>query len=218
MKPGTARKAFAYEVNSFSLPPDEIKDGLLKSRRDLEREFTAVRKVYFPRWDRARRWRCRFHSAAMAGVGCEGLCDCERKIIYIPNNTEDLIAALIHEICHAVTPSTTHGRPWQERMLKAASVADRTRQSRLAEFLRKEVVSYQRDAEVITRKGIYYEIEECVSDLKRIPSFRTVVKRVAQRNVMTVEQFLKRLPRAKAVYDRAVTFKRGFARSSGNWS
>jgi hypothetical protein len=152
----------------------------------------------------------------MAGVGCEGLCDCERKIIYIPSNTEDLIAVLIHEICHAVTPSTNHGQPWQERMLKAATVAQRTGQSRLAEFLRKEVVSYQRDAEVITPKAIYCEIADCVSDLKGIPSFRTVVKLVAQRNVMTVEKFLKRLPRAKRVYDKAISFKRGVARSLRN--
>ena len=143
-----------------------IKNDLLISRSDLAREYAAVRKVYFPKWDGMRRWRCRFLRPTMAGVGCEGLCDCERRIIYIPTNTENLIAVLIHEICHVVTPSANHGRPWQQRMLKAATVADRAGQSRLAKFLRKEVTSYQQDAEVKTKKAIYSEIEDCVSDLK----------------------------------------------------
>jgi hypothetical protein len=186
-----------------------VKDDLLISRRDLEREFTAVRKVYFPKWDRMRRWRCRFLRPAMAGVGCTGLCDCEKRIIYIPTNTENLIAVLIHEICHAVTPSANHGRPWQKRMLKAADVANWRGRSQLADFLREEVVSYARKAEVKTKKAIYSEIEECVLDLQGISSFRTVVKLVAQRNVMTAKEFLKRFPRAKAVYDEAVQFKRG---------
>jgi hypothetical protein len=84
-----------------------------------------------------------------------------------------------------------------------------TPDQQLAEFLRNEVVSYQKDADVVTPQAIYCEIEECVFDDKGIPSFRTVVKLVAQRYLMTAEPFLKRLPRAKAVYDKAVTLKRG---------
>ena len=185
-----------------------IKSDLLISRSDLAREFTTVRKVYFPKWDRMRRWRCHFLRATMVTSDCHGHCDDEKKIIYVSKNAEDLIALLIHEICHALTSSANHGRTWQERMLKAAKVADRIGHSRLAEFLRQEVVNYQR-AEVKSRKAIYCEIQEWVSALKGIPSFRTVVKLVAQWNVMTVKQFLKRLPRAKAVYDEEVQFKRG---------
>jgi hypothetical protein len=102
-------------------------------------------------------------------------------------------------------------------MLKAATEADRTGQFGLAEFLRKEVMSYQQDAEVITSGAIYCEIKDCVSELKGIPSFHSVVKEVARRNVMTVEKFLKRYPRAKKVYEEAVTLKRELARSSENW-
>jgi hypothetical protein len=131
----------------------------------------------------------------------------KKKIIYVSKDDEDLIAFLIHEICHAVTPSTNHGRPWQERMLKAATMAEQTGQSRLAEFLRDEVVSYQQHAEVITPKGIYCAIEDCVSDLKGIPSFRSVVTLVAKSYVMTAKKFLERYPRAKRVYDEAVSLK-----------
>jgi hypothetical protein len=92
----------------------------------------------------------------------------------------------------------------KQRMLKVATVADRTGQSGLAKFLRKEIESYQRDAEIITRKAIYCDIEECVSDLTGIPRFPTVAKLVAQRNLMTIDKFLKRYPRAETVYDEAV--------------
>ena len=186
-----------------------IKDELLKSRRDLKREFTAVRNAYFPKWDRIRRWKCRFLPATMAGAGCEGLCNWEGRIIYIRTNTENRIAVLIHEICHAVTPSANHGPQWQQQMRKAATVAKRTGQSQLAKFLRKEVVRYQRDAEPVTRNAIYCEIEQCVSDLTGIPPFPTVAKLVAQRNLMTIDKFLKRYPRAETVYDKAVSLKRG---------
>jgi hypothetical protein len=186
-----------------------IKSDFLISRSDLAREFTAVRKVYFPKWDRMRRWRCRFLRATMVTSDCHGRCDDEKKIIYISKNAEDLIALLIHEICHAVTQRANEGRTWQERMLKAVKVADRIGHSRLAESLRQEVVSYQRDAEIITKKANYCDIEECVSDLTGIPPFPKVAKLVAHKHLMTVEKFLKRLPRAKAVYDEAVQFKRG---------
>jgi hypothetical protein len=185
-----------------------IKDELLKSRRDLKREFTAVRNAYFPKWDRMRRWKCRFLPATMAGAGCEGLCNCESRIIYIPTNTENQTAVLIHEICHAVTPSANHGPQWQQQMRKAATVANRTGQSQLAKFLRKEIVSYQGDAEPVTPKAIYCEIEECVSDLTGIPRFPTVAKLVAQRNLMTIDKFLKRYARAETVYNKAVSLKR----------
>jgi hypothetical protein len=62
---------------------DDRSPILRNSRRDLEHEFMKVRKVYFPRWDKAHRWRCRFLRAKMARVGCHGLCDPEGKIVYV---------------------------------------------------------------------------------------------------------------------------------------
>ena len=91
-------------------------------------------------------------------------------------------------------------------MLKAATMANRTGQWQFAQLLRREVEIYRRDAERVTKKAIYSEIEQCVSDLPALPSFRSVVKLVAHRNLMTPGEFLKRFPRAKRVYDDALTF------------
>jgi hypothetical protein len=92
-------------------------------------------------------------------------------------------------------------------MLKAATMASRRGQWQLAQSLRREVEIY-RDAERVTKKAIYSEIEECVSVLPALPSFRSVVKLVALKNLMTSGEFLKRFPRAKRVYDDALTFVR----------
>src|SRR4030095_2412235 len=186
-----------------------IRANVLISRRCLEREFRAVRKEYFPKWDKARKWRVRCFPANRVTSDCHAYCDCKGKIIYIARNSGDLTALLIHEISHAVTPQVNHGGPWQERMLKAACVGRQRRRAQLAEFLRGEVDSYRRNTEVIANKAISSEIGDCVSDLKGIPSFRAVVKIVAQRNVMTAKEFLKRFPRAKAAYDEAVQLTRG---------
>jgi len=59
--------------------------------------------------------------------------------------------------------------------LKAATMASRRGQWQFAQSLRREVESY-RDAERVTKKGIYSEIEDCVLDLAALPSFRLVVK------------------------------------------
>jgi hypothetical protein len=175
----------------------------------LDIKFAAVRKQYFSRWDKAQHWTCQFSPTTTVGYSCEGLCDPERRVIYVRKDAEDLTILLIHEICHAVIPHANHGRPWQERMLKAATMANRTGQWQFAQLLRREVEIYRRDAERVTKKAIYSEIEECVLDLPALPSFRSVVKLVAQRNLMTTGEFLKRFPRAKRVYDDAQALVRG---------
>jgi len=175
------------------------------SLRNLETEFAAVRKQYFSRWNRAQHWTCQFSHTTPVGHYCAGLCDSKRRIIYVAKDAEDLTLVLIHEICHAVTPHANHGRPWKKRMSKAATMASRRGQRQLAQSLRREVESY-RDAERVTKKAIYSEIEDRVLDLPPPPSFRSVVKLVAHRNLMTTGEFLKRFPRAKRVYDDALTF------------
>jgi len=175
------------------------------SLRNLQTEFATVRKQYFSRWDKAQRWTCRFLRRRRSATDCVGLCDPERRVIYAPADADsDLTLVLIHEICHAVTPQVNHGLPWQTRMLKAATMVGRSGRLRLAQLLRQEVERYRRDAELVTSKVIYCEIEECLWDLPKVPSFRSVVKLVAKRNSMTVQGLLKRFPRAKRVYDKAI--------------
>ena len=181
-----------------------MKKTQLLSGGGLDVKFAAVRKEYFSRWDKAQHWTCRFSPTTSVEHFCAGLCDSKRRIIYVPKNAEDLAIVLIHEICHAVTPHANHGRPWQQRMLKAATMASRRGQWQLAQSLRREVEIYQ-DAERVTKKAIYLEIEDCVLDLLPLPSFRSVVKLVAHRNLMTTGKFLKRFRRVKRVYEDALT-------------
>jgi SprT-like family protein len=184
-----------------------MKKEQLLSSNGLNVKFAAVRKQYFFRWDKAQHWACKFSRTTSLGRFCAGLCDSKRRIIYVPKDAEDLAVVLIHEICHAVTPHANHGQPWQERMLKAATVASRRGQRQFAQSLRRQIEIY-RDAERVTKKAIYSEIEECVLDRPALPSFRSVVKLVAHENLMTAREFLKRFPRAKRVYDDALTFVR----------
>jgi hypothetical protein len=185
-----------------------MKKEQLLSSGGLDIKFAAARKQYFSRWDKAQEWTCKFLPTTSLGRFCEGLCDSKRRIIYVPKDAKDFAVVLIHEICHAVTPHANHGRPWQERMLKAATMASRRGERQLAQSLRGEVERYRRDAERVTKKAINSEIEECVLDLPALPSFRSVVKLVAHKNLMTTREFLKRFPRAKRVYDDALTFVR----------
>jgi hypothetical protein len=181
-----------------------MKKTQLLSGGGLDVKFAAVRKQYFSRWDKAQHWTCCFSPTTSVEHFCAGLCDSKTRIIYVPKNAEDPAIVLIHEICHAVTPHANHGRPWRQRMLKAATMASRTGRWQFAQSLRREVEIYQ-DAQRVTKKAIYSEIEDCVLDLLPLPSFRSVVKLVAHRNLMTTGKFLKRFRRAKRVYEDALT-------------
>ena len=82
----------------------------------LKSEFEQIRKDYFPRWDRKRRWRIRFSSDLDGNVG---RCRSRKKLIEISLRSGlTRTVTIIHEICHAF--GIGHGNPWQRRMLKAA--------------------------------------------------------------------------------------------------
>lgn len=88
-----------------------------KMKIDQAAEY--LRKNFFPRWDRAHKWKIR-----MCGLEdihyANGLCDKETKTISIAYFGDyGLEAFLIHEICHAVTDGY-HGIRRQSRMEKAA--------------------------------------------------------------------------------------------------
>lgn len=121
----------------------------------LQRAFRAVRKDFFPRWDRERRWRARASGLA-AGLfsTTAGTCDRRTQLIRVAKEAADkgddeLNAILIHEICHAIIPGG-HGRRFLDRMLKAAAKADALGKHRLAELLRDDVAIHQGHADAFT--------------------------------------------------------------------
>lgn len=108
---------------------------------NVRHEFRAIKSLFFPRWDRANRWRISTRSRR----GVHGYCDRIRKVIEVavaPSDPDERDLLLIHEICHAVT-SGSHGKAWQARMGRAAERAGSFGRDRLAHRLREEVAAYR---------------------------------------------------------------------------
>jgi hypothetical protein len=111
----------------------DIAKGLFASAdEELARQrvvFESIRAAYFPRWDRARMWSIEIWGPAG--------CDRQKKQIRAENGTQ---LGIIHEICHAVVGSLSHGKTWQRRMEQAAQKAESIGQAKLAEEIRKDVL------------------------------------------------------------------------------
>lgn len=76
----------------------------------LRQSFQSVRQQFFPRWDRAGRWRLRQVTDL---DGAQGECcreDHTIRITHLPEGDEGTVL-LIHEIGHAVA-NGGHGRLW----------------------------------------------------------------------------------------------------------
>ena len=114
----------------------------------------------------------------------------------------DLYVLIIHEICHAAT-SHWHGKKYQTRLLKAADKAQDIGEAELADKIR-AAVELCREPAVSRRTShdIYCQITDAVGDLPDA-SMATIFALVADRNVYTPEEFLKRYPRAEKVYNQA---------------
>lgn len=125
----------------------------------IQQRFREIKKLFFPRWDRAGVWRISTRSRR----NVHGHCDTERRVIEIvvqhadPDERDRL---LIHEICHAVAAGG-HGKVWQRRMEKAARRADELGRDVLARLLRQEIVNYQEATEGVEQA--YQTIQDWVS-------------------------------------------------------
>jgi hypothetical protein len=140
----------------------------------------------------------------MAG---DGICCRATKTIYINPRVDNLVGTLVHEICHALNPRANHGGDWQHRMLIAASRAEQLGELALAEFLRSEVIQYRSDAEVVTARTIYTEIEQAVEESTVNPTFESIVRILARKYLMKRTEFLERFRGARQAYQRAIAFR-----------
>jgi hypothetical protein len=165
-------------------------------------DFKTVRRLYFPRWDKARSWR--FRSFPNNDTR-DGLCDPATRTIYVRPNVPQRIGTIIHEICHAIAVHANHGNPWQKRMLRAAAHATRLGENGIAEFLQSEVKQF--GSEMLTARAVYSEIQDAVFDLPGRPRFRQVIG-VVSRNLGLKPATLKReYPRCRVVYEDALRQK-----------
>lgn len=170
----------------------------------LEKTFEMMRAKFFPRWDRARRWRCRRMTAQHQHHG-DGLCVPATRTIYITRKIArwtrpQRLGVIIHELCHAVRSRSGHSLPWQKRMILAAKRAAATGDPVLGQWLRQEVRRYQTPATRLTAKSTYREIRAFVEESGIVPTFEAMVEEFSRSRLMTPGQFLRRYPRARETY------------------
>lgn len=166
--------------------------------------FEYVRRTYFPRWDRARRWRVQY----VDDLPSMGLCDMSTKTISF-RNFKDIEAdngsiLLIHEICHAPPGcGGSHGKAWRARMLKAADVALSRGDLTISDGLRKEIEEYSKTP--ITRAfNIYAQIENWVFDRPDVP-YEMMIEAVARSFGLYGHELEHYFKRCRRVYEKAQT-------------
>lgn len=173
----------------------------------LQADFREVKRLYFPRWDRADRWRIRCDGRLR---GC-GLCDTKKLLVTVQVVHADrtqLLLLLIHEIAHAAA-NCGHGKTWQRRMLVAADRADALGERALAAALREEVAGYVSAAECGsgTAAHAYGTIADAVADCSAAVPFAGLIGNIARDFGMSGRAFVKAYPRARKVYDKAMRDK-----------
>ena len=174
----------------------------MTTQNDLNKPFEFVRKVFFPRWDRARQWGVKrvWHLPA------QGRCDRTSKNILIkdrPPQEDELYCLLIHEISHAVS-SPYHGRRWQARMMKAGDRAEEIGHTVLAKMLDEEVKKQRLIPKNIDREA-YDLIYDIVTALPYI-KFNRLLTRVAAEYGMYPKEFKVRFKRSKKIFNQAKGF------------
>ena len=106
----------------------------------LSQAFQVVREQFFPKWDRAKRWRVRQVDYLDES---QGKCCRDRKEIQILNfpDGEERNLLLIHEIAHAF--DLGHEERWQARIKSALDTAEQLGRTELAGLLREELAQYR---------------------------------------------------------------------------
>ncbi len=169
----------------------------------LKKTFYAIRKQYFPRWDKNNLW-----SVIIKGRGInQGYCDLDNKRIEINLHlaNEDLEFILIHEICHAIA-SCYHGNNWSRRMLQAAEKAERYNNHDLALLIRKDVSCYKGEPPIRAR-DIYQRLEDIVMDCPK-ESYKNILKYLmSEHGFNNVKGFQKRYKKLQTVYNNAKNYQ-----------
>lgn len=166
----------------------------------LKKAAALAREVFFPQWDRARRWRIRTgrHSSAL------GFCDRARRVVLVAPTGDDLcrLQTLLHEISHAITGGG-HGATWRRRHGQAANQADPMGLEGLGRAIRAEIAQYEQTPRTLAPE-VYVTLEDAVSEARGGSSFAAVVRALAAQYGMTPGELRSRYSRLRRVYDAAV--------------
>jgi hypothetical protein len=175
----------------------------------LQVAWRAVRKDYFPRWDRERRWHIRHGN--IPGT-CRGKCFPEKRLIVIadyPDDPDERDWLLIHETCHVFRGcrGSKHGMTWQARMTRASRRACALGRPGLAARLDKDVANYQQAAldNPNPTLALYGLLEDWTHQEPHTP-YKVVLGAVAAEHGMTVPELLESFPRCRKVYEQARDF------------
>jgi hypothetical protein len=168
----------------------------------LQEGFQYVRNKFFPQWDRKHQWKI----VLDPDLPSVGRCDSDKKLIIVcnhPQQAEDFLRLLIHEIAHAVG-ATGHGKKWQARFLKAADQADQIGRKELASAIRAEVEEYREPKEIVGAEGVYSQIYEYVLDTSAEVPYESVINTTARGYGKSPEELEKYYKKCKEIYERSV--------------
>lgn len=166
---------------------------------DPYRSFDYVRDVFFPKWDRRRKWKLCVNRRLKWGTG---QCHREHQTIEIgPTKPNVLLLLIIHEICHAAA-SPSHGQRWKGRLLLAAQTAAIVGMDKLAEQLRNEVTIYDKRAPS-RNQAVYADLESIAISSAAPPKFEQVLNYLLCEYKITEVEFRKHCPRAEKFYREA---------------
>jgi hypothetical protein len=169
----------------------------------MRQTFDEIRRTYFPRWDRRRRWS--FHVGIAPGMRRGSFCDTRAKAIYIsPDDAESpgARASIIHEITHAVG-HLEHDPPFQHRLGRAADRAAELGDTGLASQIRDDIEVCRRIAPRPTAEEVYALVREVVV-IEQIHEYERVLDLVSDRYASTPEEFEKYHPRTRKVFEKAL--------------
>ena len=169
----------------------------------IDAEFERIGRTFFPRWNRAKRWRAR----ADPTLDSNGRCKPGQKTILIKSGCDahwSLSALLVHEICHAVTEQR-HGSRWKAKMLDVAEKASKLGGESLASEIRNDVAGTE---DVLTRarggdREAYELIRIGVQD-HGWRSWRKIQEVIATEFGIGQADVLKYFPEARQVLDSAL--------------
>ena len=118
---------------------------------DLEYRFDYLKNNLFPYWDLNQEWKVTNNHKMIKkienrlGSKFIGYCDRESKTIYLDLHEDDwkIDMLIVHEICHTFRNCSTHGKLWNNKMIKVSDQCDKLNNYRLADQIRHELENYE---------------------------------------------------------------------------
>jgi len=132
----------------------------------LERHFEEVRRIFFPYWDRQKRWQV-YGLPSDGIIPWSGQCMRSQRIIVVAATTKSMVelwVTLIHEICHAVTRSE-HGDAFWTRMKKVTVHAMGLGMIALADTLESHIKDHKKNLSELEEASVQRLIGEIPVDI-----------------------------------------------------